>query len=125
MTKKERAELIKAVLQRQTFTAEHLKSTKEQSSPSETSDTLTTNQDEQEKIKEFLNDGSHDTTCSICLQDFEIGGAVVSSKSCCHIFHENCLSEWLENNTGCPYCRVDMITHTYAQDIQTDISELQ
>lgn len=41
--------------------------------------------------------------CSICLVNFEQGDRIVSS-SCKHVFHKNCLLEWVSWNKTCPCC---------------------
>jgi len=65
---------------------------------------------------ELHNDcsGSYDNeedraTCAICLAEYETGDLVISSKMCDHLFHRDCLLEWLEKNDKCPFCRVDMV----------------
>ena len=40
----------------------------------------------------------------------EEGETVISSKYCDHVFHKECILEWLDNNDECPCCRVDMVT---------------
>ena len=40
--------------------------------------------------------------CSICMNDIESDW---QTTNCNHIFHNNCLSEWLEINNSCPLCR--------------------
>ncbi len=62
--------------------------------------------------------------CAICLCDYEKGDAIVTSCSCPHAFHQECVVEWLakmQNDTPCPCCRrsfVDLNTlnpfHRYA-----------
>ena len=46
------------------------------------------------------------TTCNICLDDI-IKGELISSLSCDHIFHYECLQQWVKNNAymSCPNCR--------------------
>lgn len=40
----------------------------------------------------------------------EEGETIISSKYCEHVYHKECILEWLDNNDECPYCRVDMVT---------------
>ncbi|KAM7266043.1 hypothetical protein ACFE04_003726 [Oxalis oulophora] len=44
------------------------------------------------------------TTCSICLDDFQ-DGLEVTHMPCNHMFHEDCIIEWLKENRLCPLCR--------------------
>jgi hypothetical protein len=48
--------------------------------------------------------------CSICLVEFsaEDTDGLMEIISCGHIFHENCLCEWLRYNTKCPMDRGDI-----------------
>ena len=45
--------------------------------------------------------------CAICLERFENGDDVCYSNDpqCTHIFHRECVFEWLLKNNGCPCCR--------------------
>lgn len=44
-------------------------------------------------------------SCSICLNDFQLGSAVCVGKcSELHIVHESCLKEWLKIRSTCPLC---------------------
>jgi hypothetical protein len=42
--------------------------------------------------------------CSICLVAFEFGKYYVTLK-CGHIFHEECVKQWVEEHRSCPVCR--------------------
>lgn len=63
-------------------------------------------------------------SCPICLCEWENGEHI--SITCCkpinHVFHANCLSEWLMRRTYCPMCNNKLITdlveppHPYHQD---------
>lgn len=44
-------------------------------------------------------------TCSICLDNFEINEKVYRTKICNHLFHRECLKEWLKTENSCPVCR--------------------
>ena len=48
------------------------------------------------------------TTCPICLMEFEDNNTV-SKLSCNHIYHPDCINEWINENEICPICRFDLI----------------
>lgn len=51
------------------------------------------------------------TMCPICINDIEAGNEVATLSTCSHIFHRDCLSEWLSTHTrDCPYCRQEIIS---------------
>ena len=45
-----------------------------------------------------------DTSCTICCTDYE-EGVHVSKLPCSHLFHTECIVNWLIENTTCPNCR--------------------
>ena len=45
--------------------------------------------------------------CSICIEGLSTGEEFVLTP-CQHIFHDHCLSRWLENSRTCPSCRSDL-----------------
>ncbi|CAM9413662.1 unnamed protein product [Choristocarpus tenellus] len=47
--------------------------------------------------------------CSICLDDFNLGDKAVKLP-CAHIFHRECVWEWLELHCTCPVCRFELET---------------
>lgn len=47
--------------------------------------------------------------CSICLDTIP-GGLYVSRLSCLHIFHDDCIKEWLSRSHYCPLCRFQLPT---------------
>jgi hypothetical protein len=53
-----------------------------------------------------------DETCAICMEDYEDGDDVITGKNCTHIFHRECILEWLgkASNELCPVCREEMLT---------------
>ncbi|EFC48235.1 predicted protein [Naegleria gruberi] len=47
--------------------------------------------------------------CITCMCDFEEGDEVRWITKCAHIFHKNCIDNWLNNHsTCCPICRVEV-----------------
>jgi hypothetical protein len=49
--------------------------------------------------------------CSICHDEFgdiTIGGGVVSTRNCSHLFHGACLASWAKVKNTCPLCRVPL-----------------
>lgn len=52
------------------------------------------------------------TTCAICLDTFTEGDIINDTSKCPHVFHSQCLMEWLDKHDVCPCCRCPMITET-------------
>ncbi|XP_050223454.1 RING-H2 finger protein ATL63-like [Mercurialis annua] len=46
--------------------------------------------------------------CCICFEEFEIHGKEIKSLPCTHMFHEDCIVEWLKKSHLCPLCRFHM-----------------
>ncbi|KAF8106513.1 hypothetical protein N665_0138s0003 [Sinapis alba] len=42
--------------------------------------------------------------CTICHEEL-IGAEYVNSVQCTHIFHHNCIVDWIPNNLSCSTCR--------------------
>jgi hypothetical protein len=55
------------------------------------------------------NDSSENETekCTICLNNFE-EQEDVRRLPCMHLFHIECVDQWLPTNKRCPICRVDI-----------------
>ncbi|PKA55655.1 NEP1-interacting protein 1 [Apostasia shenzhenica] len=45
--------------------------------------------------------------CLVCLQDFQIGETARLLPCCRHIFHLQCIDDWLVRQGNCPLCRQD------------------
>jgi len=53
--------------------------------------------------------------CCICLEEYqETDDKEMVQAKCSHIFHEDCLLEWLGQKTNkCPYCRADILRSNF------------
>ena len=45
--------------------------------------------------------------CDICMMDYELGDVVSQShnENCDHIFHKDCILDWMQKKHSCPCCR--------------------
>ena len=60
---------------------------------------------------EGFSDNTHTITCSICIHDIVVGDEIFISKPCNHVFHRDCILEWIKaNHTDCPFCRASIIS---------------
>ena len=53
------------------------------------------------------------TACSICLEEFIENESLVCITPCSHIFHYDCLHNWLfseNSNCSCPYCNYNLLS---------------
>ena len=57
-------------------------------------------------IQEEKNKNDNNYKCLICLYEFKIGDKVCTLP-CLHIFHTECLKDWIMRNTWCPICKMD------------------
>ena len=46
-------------------------------------------------------------TCSICLDEMNQIDKLRKMRDCEHIFHKDCIDNWLLIKSNCPYCRKD------------------
>lgn len=53
------------------------------------------------------DDNNHQEKCTICLSEFE-EEEDVRRLPCMHLFHVDCVDQWLSTNKRCPICRVDI-----------------
>mmetsp|Transcript_23253 Transcript_23253/g.51028 ORF Transcript_23253/g.51028 Transcript_23253/m.51028 type:complete len:441 (+) Transcript_23253:179-1501(+) len=47
------------------------------------------------------------STCRVCLGEF-VDGDEVKRLPCGHMFHSNCIQEWLHRSTDCPICKANV-----------------
>nr|CAD7196408.1 unnamed protein product [Timema douglasi] len=63
------------------------------------------------QVKRAVDDTEDATEkCTICLSEFE-DNEDVRRLPCMHLFHIECVDQWLGTNKRCPICRVDIETH--------------
>ncbi len=55
--------------------------------------------------------------CCICFLDFEVSDEVCRLP-CGHIFHEECVSEWLRKKCTCPECRWELETDDQRYEVE-------
>lgn len=61
------------------------------------------------KIKKIKDEAAvGGCTCPICLVSFTLNEVLVRSSECQHLFHVECLKEWVQNHHDCPCCRRNM-----------------
>ncbi|XP_076923417.1 putative E3 ubiquitin-protein ligase RHA4A [Bidens hawaiensis] len=47
--------------------------------------------------------------CCVCLGEFEMNEKLHQIPSCQHMFHAECIRNWLHSNTTCPLCRCSVV----------------
>jgi len=62
-------------------------------------------------------DAEREEICSICLVEYEGEDAVSKLGMCGHVFHLNCIEQWiLRNQFSCPLCRSFLFSRIHAQN---------
>ena len=56
------------------------------------------------KYTDFEDKSNYDIKCTICLDEFE-NESNISLTECRHIFHTDCIKEWVRYKKECPVCR--------------------
>lgn len=52
---------------------------------------------------------AEDSMCCVCLKEFEINEKLHQIPACQHMFHGDCIQNWLYSNTTCPLCRCSVV----------------
>lgn len=65
--------------------------------------------------------------CPICLDDYDIGDEICSSPNheCPHVFHVECMSEWLMKRNECPLCRADYLKISTTDEEEGDVERVE
>ncbi|GMN32489.1 hypothetical protein TIFTF001_003701 [Ficus carica] len=53
------------------------------------------------------DDDDDETTCVICMEEAMIGSPLIQMP-CSHLFHEDCIKQWLQKRNACPLCRFSL-----------------
>ncbi|KAL7563019.1 hypothetical protein ACA910_013540 [Epithemia clementina (nom. ined.)] len=59
--------------------------------------------------------------CCVCLDDNHVGDKAVRLPHCCHIFHKECILDWLGRKCTCPVCRYEHPT----EDADFEVERLE
>ena len=84
----------------------------EETGDTEHSNDMSDNDSDGNDDENLLSTAQYDPKmCSICLDVFEVGDAICQSqnKECPHIFHLDCMMDWLIKHSNCPLCRKEYI----------------
>jgi len=76
----------------------------------ETAKTILPNFEVNEENLKIIKNKNEDVLkkCIICMCEFEIKENL-KTLPCFHIFHSNCIDEWITNNPNCPMCKTNII----------------
>lgn len=69
-------------------------------------------------FRDLLGSSISKRECTICLAEFQPKETVswAKSKECSHVFHQDCLIQWLEKHNECPLCRIDILKGVDCED---------
>lgn len=65
--------------------------------------------------------GTLDNVCPICLSGYRRGDLIFSSRHCVHLFHKDCIIQWVEKCTDCPVCRTGLVTDSEMRTAATSL----
>jgi len=64
-------------------------------------------QEESGGCTNYTMSNHQDRECSICMEEFYVGDVISWSpyQACSHVYHHQCIKEWLLRHNNCPFCR--------------------
>ncbi|KAL5759586.1 hypothetical protein ACOSP7_018104 [Xanthoceras sorbifolium] len=65
--------------------------------------------EKQESNKKLVSDDESQMNCSICMEQLW-GGTYATAMPCSHVYHGDCIVQWLKQSHFCPLCRYEMPT---------------
>lgn len=73
-------------------------------------------------VNKFVGAGKNE--CSICLDPYVANETVCWAKNddCDHIFHQDCIVQWLVDHDDCPLCRTNLLVYDDDDDDESHVS---
>ncbi|KAL5826471.1 hypothetical protein ACOSQ4_018268 [Xanthoceras sorbifolium] len=65
--------------------------------------------EKQESNKKLVSDDESQMNCSICMEQLW-AVTYATAMPCSHVYHGDCIVQWLKQNHFCPLCRYEMPT---------------
>ena len=60
-------------------------------------------------------------TCSICQEYINFCDEEISVLRCGHLYHQQCLQQWLDTDFSCPECRAEVTRNNYIKKIYPSV----
>lgn len=76
------------------------------------------------KVVKGLKIGKGALECAVCLNEFEDDETLRLIPKCDHVFHPECIDEWLASHTTCPVCRANLVPQPGDDDSVPQLGEL-
>ncbi|KAK7397226.1 hypothetical protein VNO78_18393 [Psophocarpus tetragonolobus] len=64
--------------------------------------------------------GKEALECAVCLCEFEETETLRLIPKCDHVFHPDCIDQWLSSHTSCPVCRANLAPTTDVDEANAD-----
>ncbi|XP_076919686.1 RING-H2 finger protein ATL38-like [Bidens hawaiensis] len=74
------------------------------------------------KVKD-IKIGQHVLECAVCLNEFHDHEALRLLPECSHVFHRDCIDEWLASHVTCPVCRASLVPRTSQLSRETELTD--
>nr|KYP75760.1 RING-H2 finger protein ATL3B [Cajanus cajan] len=58
--------------------------------------------------------------CTVCLSEFEDKDTIKMLPKCAHVFHQQCIDNWLPSHMTCPICRHNLTSDTIHTPFNTN-----